>query len=79
MSTTTTLGIRFDSIDPIAEAWTPSDLDSLPAGSRILAPYPEHDGRGDILVRHNDGLWHRDLFAPIPSSALTAFPIRVLG
>lgn len=79
MMNTTTLGIRFDSLDPVAEARTPADLDALPAGSRILAPYPEQDGRGDILVRHNDGLWHRDLFAPIPSDALTAFPIRILA
>lgn len=79
MMNTATLGIRFDSLDPVAEAWTPSELDALPAGSRILAPYPEQDGRGDILVRHNDGLWHRDLFAPIPSDALVAFPIRILS
>ncbi|WP_223693681.1 hypothetical protein [Leifsonia poae] len=78
MTMTTTLGIGFDSVPPIAEAHTAAELDALPAGSRILAPYPDQPGRGDILVRHNDGLWHRDVFAPISSDALTAFPVRIL-
>ncbi|MFF1635216.1 hypothetical protein [Leifsonia sp. NPDC058248] len=78
MTMTNTLGIAFDSMPPIAEAHTTSELELLPAGSRILAPYPGQPGRGDILVRHNDGLWHRDVFDPIPSTAFTAFPVRIL-
>lgn len=79
MTMTTTLGIGLDSVPPLAEIHTASELQTLPVGSRILAPYPGQPGRGDILVRHNDGLWHRDVFAPIASHELTAFPVRVIG
>jgi hypothetical protein len=78
VSNTSTLGIRFDSVESLAVAHNTAAVQALPVGTRILAPYPEQSRRGDILTRRKDGLWHREVFAPIHSTALTAFPVRIL-